>query len=218
MSLRHVLWKDLRREARGKEGVQAGLVLVALFFLVFLFALRDLSGAAATAAAVLWVPIVFAGAAVAGRALASEVDRGTLELLRSAPLPLVAHGISRTAIDLVLATLIALGTLALGALLFAIPVGAPLVALVLLSTVGIVVVGGLAGGVAAQARGRELLVPILMVPLLAPLLDAGLAGTIAALQGAGLDELRSSLLLLVGYDLVMAGLAWMLWPVILEAD
>lgn len=216
MRLRAMLWKDARREWRGKEAAQAGLVLVGLFYVVFVFGLRDASPDPRVSAIVLWMPILFAAAAVSGRGLATESDRGTMELLRSAPVPLVTHGLSRTLIDLAVGALVSCAALALAWALLAVPVGGALVAVLTLGLLGIGVVGTLAGGLAAQARARELLLPVLMVPLLSPLLLAGLEGTLRALRDGG--ELGPVLLIMAGYDLVMAGLAWIAWPFILEGD
>jgi len=218
LSFRHALWKDARREMRGKEGVQAGLVLVGLFFVVFLFAHGDLSREPAAAAVVLWVPIVFAAAAVAGRGFAAEADRGTLDLLRSAPAPLVVHGVSRTLIDLAIGAIVMAGTVVLARFLFNVPVSVPLLVLLLVALVGIIVVGSIAGALASQARARELLLPILMVPLLAPLLLGGVRATLVLLDDRGSQSWGPAVMVLVGYDLVMAGLAWLLWPIVLEGD
>lgn len=216
MRLGAVLWKDARREWRGKEAAQAGLVLVSLFFVVFVFAYRDAAPDARTATVILWTPILFAAAAVCGRGLATETDRGTLELLRSAPVPLLAHGVARTLVDLLVVALVAAAAVALAALLLAVPVGGALIGMLALGILGIGVVGSLAGGLSAQARARELLLPVLMVPLLAPLLLAGLQGTLLALEGG--SGLLPVLALMAGYDLIMAGLAWIAWPLILESD
>lgn len=218
MSLQALLWKDLRRELRGKEGLAAGLVLVVLFLLLDLWAFTDLSGEPRTAAIVLWVPVVFAGAAVAGRGMATEVDRGTMEWLRSLPVGRGLHGLSRTLIDGALTATIAALTLGLAALLWGIPLTGALWLLLGLGVIGLATIGSLAGGIAAHASAREVLLPILIVPVLAPLLQAGVQGTITILAGGGLTDVTAPLLILAGYDLVAIGVAWLLWPIVLEGD
>ncbi len=215
MSLRALLWKDLRREWASREGLQAGLILVALFLVLYLFAFNDLSNEPATASVVIWAPLLWAAAAVAGRGTASEADRGTLVLLQLAPVPRVLHGVSRTAIDLLLILVLAAASLLLANLVFAVPLSLYLTAAVALGAVGLAVIGGLAGAMAAQARARELLLPMLLVPVLIPLLQAGLAASQGALAG---EFQRTPFLLLIGYDLVAAGVAWLLWPHVLDAD
>lgn len=218
MSFAALLWKDARRELRGKEAIQAGGVLVGLFLVLDLFAFRSLEGEARAAAAVLWTPVLYATAAMVGRGLASEHDRGTIHLLRSAAVPVAWHGWSRTLVHAVLVLLLAAFTVLLVAALFAVPLSPVLWAAMALAAIGLTVVGTLASGLAAQARARETLLPILLLPVLAPLLQSGIAATLGALGGASLVEMRAPLLLLAGYDVAAIGVAWLLWPAVLEAD
>lgn len=218
MSLSAVLWKDVRVEARGKEALQAALVVVVLFGLMFVFAFPDLTGQVRAAAVVVWVPVVFAAAALAGRHFATETDTGTLDWLRASPVDPVWHGVSRTLIDGAVLALVAAATLLLDALLFGVPVGGWVWLPLALGAVGLSVVGAVAGGLAAQARAREVLLPILLVPVTAPLLLAGVQATLMSLGGAGASELRTPLLLMAGFDVAAAGIAWLLWPIVLEAE
>ncbi|MBI4392926.1 MAG: heme exporter protein CcmB [Euryarchaeota archaeon] len=217
MSLRALLWKDAMRETRGREGAEAAIVLVALFFLVEMLAAPPVADEA-TAVAALWIPLIFVTGALVGKGFASEADRGTLELLRSAPVPAAMHGLSRTLVDLALVALVGTAALAFSVLAFGSPATVGLVGIVLLAVIGLTVVGSFASGVAAQARSRELLLPVLMVPVLVPLIEAGIGGSLLAIRGASATDLSSVFLVIAGYDLVMGGLAWILWPHVLEAD
>lgn len=216
MSFAALLGKDLRRELRGKEALQAGLVLVLTFLLLDLFTFQDLSAEPRAAALVLWTPLLYGTVAAGGRALAAEADRGTLELLRSAPVPWLWHGLSRTIASALLAGILLAVTLGAADLLFAVPVTGGLVITLAVAAVGLAIVGSLAGALAAPARARETLLPVLAVPLLVPLLQAGLSATLDLLAGVPLADLRTPLLLMAGYDLILLGAAWLLWPVVLE--
>jgi heme exporter protein B len=214
--LRWLLWKDLRLELRSKESLLAGLALVALFFLVDLFAVVDLAGAAALATVVLWGPLVFATTAAMGRAWSAEHDQRTLDLVRAAPVPLAWAGISRTLVNALVAGLLLAATLAGAIWVFGLSVPPRLVLLLALAALGLAIVATLAGAVTAQARARELLLPLLVIPAMAPLVQAGVEGTLLALSSDA--ALETHLLLVAGYDLVAAGAAWLLWPHVLEAD
>lgn len=211
-----LLAKDLRRELRSKESLLAGLLLVALAFLATLFA--DPATDARTVTAILWTPLLFATVALLGRGFANEFDRGTITLLRSAPVALALHGWSRTIVHLAVAAFVATASLLAVAGLFAVQVTVELVVLFALATLGLATVGTLASAISAQARTREVLLPVLLVPVAAPLLQAGVRGTIDALSGAGFADLQVPLLLLAGYDLAALGVAWLLWPVVLEGE
>ncbi|MES2155623.1 MAG: heme exporter protein CcmB [bacterium] len=218
MSLAALLWKDARRELRSKETLQAGLVLVLLFFVLDVLSFPDLSDQPRTAAAVLWIPILYGAAAVAGRGFAAEADRGTLDLLRASPAALSSHGWSRTILHLAVLAVLAGFALAVGTFLFALPAIAAVSMILGLACVGLAVVATLAAGLAAQARARDILLPILVVPVSVPLLQSGLAATTAALRGDPWSLWSNSVLLMAGYDVLAIGFAWFLWPIVLEGD
>ncbi len=218
MSLRVLLAKDFRREGRSKEGLAAGLVLVTLFLVLDVWIFPTLQGEVRAATAVLWMPLVFGAAAMAGRGMASEFDRGTLDWLRSMPVDHGLHGLSRTIVDAVILAILAIVTVALAAALFGIGLSWPLALVFLLGVLGLAIIGTLAGALAAQATAREVLLPILVVPVAAPLLLAGVQATMALLAGAGIGAITAPLLLMAGFDLVAAGVAAFLWPVIMEGD
>lgn len=218
MSWTALLWKDVRREARGKEALQAGLVLLGLFLVLDLFAFPTLQGAPRAAAAALWTPLLYGGAALTGRGFAAEQDRGTLDLLRSAPVPLLWHGLSRAALHALLTAGLAMLSLGGVWLLFGIAAPPAVAVVLLLASVGIAVAGTATSALAAQTRSRDILLPILLVPVLAPLLQAGLRATIAGLGGAALADLHLPLLLMAGYDLVAIGAAVVVLPFALEGD
>jgi ABC-type transport system involved in cytochrome c biogenesis permease component len=167
---------------------------------------------------VLWLPLVFGAAAVASRGLASETDRGTMDLLRAIPVSAGSHGWSRTILHGAILTSLAALTIAAAVGLFgASPTWTTLAALGL-GAVGLAVVATLASGLAAQARSRETLLPILLVPVSIPLLQAGLQATAAGLRGDPAQAATTSLLSMVAYDLLAIGVGWLLWDIILEAD
>ncbi len=213
-----LLWKDARREWRGKESIAAGVVLVLLFFVLDLFAFPTLAGEPRAAAAVLWTPLLYACGALAGRAWAGEVDRGTLDLLRSAPVPLLSHGLSRWILNLVVSMALAMLGLGVGAALFGLALNWTLVAPLLLGAFGLSVLASLSAALAGQARSRDVLLPILLVPLAAPLLQAGLAATLTALVGGSLADARAPLLVEVAYSLLVLGVSLPLWPILLEGE
>lgn len=215
MSLRLLLAKDLSREWQAKEGLQAGIVLVATFALLYLFVFPDLRTDVRAGAAVLWTPVLYGAAAIAGRGMATEHDRGTLELLRAAPVPRVLHGTSRTLVDGLLMLIVAAVTAGVARILFGVPMDPALLGIMALAVVGLAAVGSLTGALAAQTRASSILLPVLLVPVAAPLLIAGVDATLAALVG---QSVRTPVLLMAGYDLLAIGITWLLWPVVLEGD
>lgn len=211
MSFAALVRKDIVRELRSREAIAAGIVLVLTFWLLALFA-GVLEGAALVIA--IWAPLVYGAIALCGRGFAGEQDRGTLDLLRAAPVPLAWHGWSRTLLHVLLLSILA-GVVVVGAWVgFGAAPTFDLLVILALVVPGLALTATLASAVAAQARMREILLPVLAVPALAPLLQAGVKGTMAALAG----DPTSAPWLLAGYDLVVLAVASLLWPFLLEGE
>jgi heme exporter protein CcmB len=183
----HLLWKDVVVELRAKELVYATICFAAIVLLVFAFAF--FGGEAPTvdvSSGVLWVATALAGTLGVSRAFEREREGDTLRALLLSPAPRGALYLSKV---LTLSTLMALvETLAalLLALLFGAPVGreaAPLMILLFLGTIGFASVAALFGAALGRARSRDVLLPLLIYPLVAPVLIAGTRGTAALFLG-----------------------------------
>lgn len=199
--------KDAVAELRGRHATVSTLFFSAVVLLLFGFALGpDSARLAAAAPGLLWLAVVFAGLLAVNRLHLLETDDGALEQLALYP-------VSRRAIYAGkalggMAVMLVLGLVVLGAvgILFAVDVAsawAPLLVTVVLGTVGIAAVGTFYAGVTVRLRAREVMLPLLMLPVLAPLLLAAVKATAAALAGDPFGELGAWLQLLVAFDLVM---------------
>ena len=205
--------KDAIAELRGRHATVSTLFFAAIVLLLFGFALGpDSARLAAAAPGLLWLAVVFAGILAVSRLHLLETDDGALEQLALYP-------VSRRAIYAGkalggLAVMLVLGLLVLGAVgvLFAIDIGGawlPLLTTVVLGAIGIAAVGTFYAGVTVRLRAREVMLPLLMLPVLAPLLLGAVKATAAALAGDPFGELGAWLQLLVAFDLIMivAGMA-----------
>jgi heme exporter protein B len=205
--------KDALSELRGRHATVSTLFFAAIVLLLFGFALGpDAARLAAAAPGLLWLAVVFAGLLAVSRLHLLETDDGALEQLALYP-------VSRRAIYAGkalggLAVMLLLGVLVLGAvgILFAVDIGAAWPALLLtvfLGALGVAAVGTFYAGVTVRLRAREVMLPLLMLPVLAPLLLGAVKATAAALAGDPLGELGAWLQLLVAFDVLMlaAGLA-----------
>ena len=205
--------KDAMAELRGRHATVSTLFFAAIVLLLFGFALGpDSARLAAAAPGLLWLAVVFAGILAVSRLHLLETDDGALEQLALYP-------VSRRAIYAGkalggLAVMLVLGLLVLGAVgvLFAIDIGGawlPLLVTVVLGAIGIAAVGTFYAGVTVRLRAREVMLPLLMLPVLAPLLLGAVKATAAALAGDPFGEMGAWLQLLVAFDLIMivAGMA-----------
>lgn len=216
MKFSTLLAKDFRRELRSKHTIQAGAVLVALFFVVGLFAYNNLATSPRAAAALIWTPIVYATAAMVGRAFGNETDLKTMQWLQSMPFPTAWIGWSRTIVDGLVAGGLVSISLLLAKLMFEVPLSWPLFALALLATIGLATIGSLSAAIATQAAAREILLPLLMIPVSAPLLMAGVKGTMQVLVDPTWASAQTSIMLIAAFDLIALGMATFLWTPLLE--
>ena len=191
--------KDLRIELRAGDTLPAMLLFVLATLVVFHFALPEGTGDDA-AYGLLWVAIVFTALLGLARAWVPEQEHGVLDGLVLAPSDRSAIWLGKTLATL--AFLIAAQVVALPAfVLFFAPLDLTALAGVLLADIGICAVGSLMAAMAAAGRSREVLLPVLVLPLAIPLIVGGVG---AAISPEGLRYL----LLLALYDTVFAVLSW----------
>lgn len=193
--------KDLLSEWRTREMVPAlgQFVVLALVIANFGFQI-DQRNAPVIAPGVLWLALVFAGLVAFGRAFAAEREQSTLEavLLTAAPPAAIFAGKAlAAALLLVVCEAVLLPALAL---FFGVQISFGLVVAVLLATVGMAALGCLFAALVAQLRARELLLPLLTLPLWIPFIVAGgEAAQVAMGAGGNLDQ---ALGLLLDFDIL----------------
>lgn len=199
--------KDALSELRGRQAAGSTLFFAALVLLLFGFALGPDSRRLTEAApGLLWLAIVFGGLLTVARLHQLEADDGALEEL--ARYPVERHAIyAGKALAGLLAMLVLGGVLLpVVAILYAIDLAAAwpaLLATLLLGAIGFSAVGTFYAGVTVRMRAREVMLPLLMLPVIAPLLLAAVKATTAALGGDPFGELGAWLQLLAGFDIVM---------------
>lgn len=191
--------KDLRLEVRARDTLPAMALFVVATLVVFHFALpATASGAAAYG--LLWVAIVFTALLGLGRAWAPEGEAGALDGLVLATADRSAIWLGKALATLAFLAVTEVVALPAFALFFA-PLDGPAVAGVLLASVGICAVGSLVSAMAAAARGREVMLPLLFLPLAIPLVVGGVGSSVSPDPGTYLAFLGL-------YDAVFAILSW----------
>ncbi len=171
--------KDLRLELRARDTLPAMLLFVLSTLVVFHFALP--SGADEVAAqGLLWVALVFTALLGLARAWAPEREGGALDGLVLAPSDRSAIWLGKSAAVLRRSSSpIELVALPAFALFFAPLEPPPSSAVVLLANIGICAVGTLLAAMAAASRTRELILPLLFLPLAIPLVVGGVGASVS---------------------------------------
>lgn len=201
-----VLWKDWLIERRSKSSLNAVVFFALILLFLFQFALGpDRERLHAALPGLLWLGFILAGLLGLGGVFLVERDNDCWEGLLLAPGDKSAIYVGKLAANLVLMTLVEAVILALVGVFYGIDlyaVLAPLAAVVALGTIGIAAVGTLFGAMTAQVRSRELLFPVLLLPMQVPVLLATVSATEVVLAGRPLAEAAAWLKLLAVADTV----------------
>ena len=202
-----ILQKDLTIELRTRESVPAMALFSLIVFVLFHFGFdRDaLDGDIATG--VLWVTLLLATVLAVNRLFATEREQGGIEGLLLAPVDRTALFLAKASallLYLLLLELIAVPAFAILLLSVGLlPVLPELVAILVVADVGLAVVGALVAALAAETRARDLIVPLLYLPLIVPVVIAAASATEPLLTGAqAADGLGGWLAFLGVYDMV----------------
>jgi heme exporter protein CcmB len=206
--------KDLTIEMRSREILYTTLFFAVSCVLVFSFGFvkegRPLEDAAA---GILWIAVAFAGTLALGRTFERERTNETLHALMLAPSDRPAIYLGKLIGIVALLGAVEVVLVPLVALLFQSPLLSHpvwLAALLVTGTVGFAAVGTLFAAMLVRARSRDVLLPVLLYPITVPVIIAGVRGTAALLQPAGVDPMaRAWVAMLVFFDVVFVTLS--LW-------
>ena len=186
---RAVAAKDLRIELRSRVVTNQVLPFSGLVMVMFAFALDNDDVLQRTAGGLVWLATLFSLFILVQRTFAVETYDGALDSLRVA-------GVNPQGIFLGKSAALFVQLLILESVLFIAAVvlyrvnvngsGAVLlVTCVLCATAGLAFVGTLYGGLTAGARGRETLLPLLLLPVVAPVLICATRATESAFRSGG---------------------------------
>jgi heme exporter protein B len=198
-----ILAKDLRTELRTMRSLPAMALFAVTTFVIFHFGLDRASLSGSLAAGVLWATLLFAAVLGINRLFVAERDEGGFEAIRLAP-------IDRNA-------LLAAKAGALLLYLLALELG-PLCLVLLLADLGLAATGALVSSMAVNSNARDLLVPLLLLPLVVPLMIAASGASQHLLDAGGpsYDRYGSWLAVLALYDLVFLLIGYAVFDFLLE--
>jgi heme exporter protein B len=216
-----ILWKDLLTERRSKETLNALFFFTVLLLFLFQFALGpDRERLRAALPGLLWLGFILAGLLGLGRTFLAERENDCWDGLLLTPGDKSAIYVGKLLGNFVLMITVEVMLLALFAIFYDVAVWqvvAPLAVVLVLGTVGLAAVGTLFAAMTAQVRARELLFPVLLLPVQVPVLLATVSATQAVLLGQPLADSAPWLKLLAGADVVYLVIGVLTFEFILEA-
>jgi heme exporter protein B len=216
-----VLGKDLRLELRTLETVPAMVLFAVVTFVIFHFGLNRTTIDGQLAAGVLTATLLFAAMLGINRLFVAEREQGGFDAFLLAPVDRSAMLLAKAAaLVLFLALLEVIAVPAFSLFLLGPPLGPPLPGLILvlaLADVGLAVIGTLVSAIAVHTRARDLIGPVIGLPLLIPALiaTARATGPLLTVHTSGSPPGRW-LLILALYDVVFALLAYAVFDFLLE--
>ena len=213
-----IVAKDIAAELHTREIFSAMFVFAVLALLIFSFAL-DLRGALAQTAApgVLWATIAFAGTLGLSRSMAREQQTGGIEGLLLAPIDRAAIFFGKALGNLALMLAVEIVLIPLATVMFDVAfLRGGVLLTVLLGTVAYAAVGTLLAAIAVHTRAREVMLPILLLPLLIPLLITAVKATGVLLEGATWAEIGGWGQILVVYNLLIIAVALLTFGYVIE--
>lgn len=214
-----ILAKELRLELRTRELLNATIVFALIVVVLFSFAFDPTAAESRRyGPGLLWIAFLFAGSLMLNPSFARELSNDTIDALRLAPISnfsvllgkMLANFIFLSMAECILVPVFAvLYNLSLSGIVFR------LILVLLLGNGGLIVTGTVFSAVSARARMRELLLPLLLLPILAPLLISAVEATAALFADPpGLDY--TWMFVLGAFDVVFLTASWLLCDYLLE--
>ncbi len=208
-----LIWKDLILEARRRETVTSLFILGVLILLVFNFAIDIQSdNVAELAPGLLWASIVFSAMLGLSRTFLVERENGCMTALLIAPLDRGSLYIAKFSVNLLLMLVFEAMLLPIFILFFDLPVAGKLLNLIVVifaGSIGLSSIGTLFALAALGTRARELMLPLIVLPLQVPLLIAAVKATSMVLDGASLGELGIWGTMLAAFGILFATVGWL---------
>jgi heme exporter protein B len=219
-AFRAILAKDLRVELRTLESVPAMALFAVTTFVLFRFGLDRDSLAGGLAAGVLLATILFAAIVAVNRLFVAEREQGGFDAIRLAPVePVALWAAKAVALVIYLAALELVAVPIFAAFFLDSWAGVgPLVAILALADLGLGAVGALVSSLAASSRARDLVGPLVLLPLLVPVMIAASKGAeqLLAASGPSYSGLGKWLAILALYDLTFAAIGYAVFDFVVE--
>lgn len=213
-----IFWKDILSGLRTKEVITSVLVFALLVLVIFNFALEPGAGTGASVApGILWVALVFTGVLGLNRTFAAEKDNACLEGLMLCPVErhVIYWGKLASSFTFMLAVAAVITPVFL--VLFNLPLVLPRLALIIvLATLGFTSVGSLFSALATGTRSRDMMLPILFLPITVPVIIAAVEATAVVLQGGPWGDMSTWLQIMVAFDVIFLVVSTLVFEFVVE--
>ncbi len=217
-----VIWaigrKDLLLETRNKDIIVAVSVFALLVLMIFTFAI-DINqvNAKLTGPGILWASIAFAGVTGLNRAFALELEGNTLEALMLAPISRDLIYAGKMFGNFLFITAAQIIVIPIFAVLFNLTVLRwEMLVVSLLTTIGFSAIGTLFAAMTIRVRAREVMLPLLFLPVVTPLIMAAVESTSHVVNDSSWPEIYQWIQLAIAFDIAFIVISAFIFQQILE--
>ena len=217
-----VIWaigrKDLLLETRNKDIIVAVSAFALLVLMVFTFAI-DINqvNAKLTGPGILWASIAFAGVTGLNRAFALELEGNTLEALMLAPISRDLIYVGKMFGNFLFITAAQIIVIPIFAVLFNLAVLKwEMLVVSLLTTIGFSAIGTLFAAMSMRVRAREVMLPLLFLPVVTPLIMAAVESTSHVVNDGSWPEIAQWIQLALAFDIAFIVVSAFIFQQILE--
>jgi len=213
-----IFWKDMLAEIRTKEIIVSVLVFALLVLVIFSFAVGTGSDRTELIApGILWAALTFGGVIGLNHVFAAEKENSRLEGLMLCPVDraIIYWGKLAGSFTFMLAMALMITPIFLA--LFNLPIFLPrLVLVIILALLGFAAVGTLFSALAANTRARDIMLPILFLPVVIPVIIAAVKATGSVLAGETWGEITTWLQIMVAFDIIYLVVATLVFEFVVE--
>jgi len=217
-----VIWaigrKDLLLETRNKDVIVAISAFALLVLMIFTFAI-DINqvNAKLTGPGILWASIAFAGVTGLNRAFALELEGNTLEALMLAPISRDLIYAGKMFGNFLFITAAQIIVIPIFAVLFNLAVLRwEMLVVSLITTIGFSAIGTLFAAMTIRVRAREVMLPLLFLPVVTPLIMAAVESTSHVVNDSSWPEIYQWIQLAIAFDIAFIVVSAFIFQQILE--
>jgi len=218
--IRWIAWKDLISEMRSRENISSMFFFALIVIVIFSFSFSmDQQTSHELMPGIMWVAFVFTGIIGLGKSFTAELQNDCLDNLQMNPIPRGAIYLGKLVSNLFFMLIVELILFPLFVIFFNLDVfeKIPLFVLILAAgTLGLSAVGTLFSAMTVQIRAREVMLPILLLPLIVPVMIGAVEATGSLLRGESFTFYRQWIELLLVFDLIFTIVSFWVFEFILD--
>ncbi len=214
-----IVKKDVLMEMRTKEVVNASLVFAILLVIVFSFIMEPGSEVEKKiAGGIFWMAVTFSGILGLNKTMMSELEGGNFEALMLAPVDKSAIFFGKVISNMLVLILLEIILIPLFLVFYSINiVSHPLmIAVLFLATYGYALVGTLFSMISVRTNSREIMLPLLLLPIMIPILIAAILSTNIFISGSDIIYSYNWIKLTAVFDIIFTAVIFGIFSAIIE--